>query len=445
MNIKLVITLLCGLLLLTACVAPAPASTTGTAPTAAPAQVAAASERVYRASELTTNPWLWVSFTDPTQQFELDQPAQYTITFNTDGTVAIKADCNNASGTYTADDNGGLTLALGPMTLAACPPDSRSDEFIKKLGSVAGFFFEQGFLYLDLAADGGTFQLTAAAESMPAATLAVDALQNATYSGIYEEGPVTLTNGLYEGKAAEGGAAHPTVEYINGGERFGDLDGDGVADAAVVLVESSGGSGVFTYLAAQLNQAGQPVAAGAVQVGDRTQIKSAAIENGQISLDIITQGPTDALCCPTLKLRKSYALQAGQLAEVGSEERGQLTADDLNGTTWTLVALGSDQPPVLSEPALTLSFQDGKLSGFGGCNRYTSSFTLNDENPSAIKVEPVAATRMACPESIMTQETAYLTALGHVLQWGYQVGQLAFFYENDGKTGTLLFSAGAKE
>lgn len=443
MKIKLVLSLLFSLLVLTACVIEAPTATNGTVPdpTAVPAQAATAGERVYSAVELTTNPWLWVSFTDPTQQFDLDQPEQYTITFNTDGMVNVKADCNNASGAYTADDNGSLTIALGPMTLAACPPDSRSDEFIKNLGFVAGFFFEKGFLYLDMMADGGTFQLTAAARSMPAAdTLAVDALQNATYGGIYEEGPVTLTAGLYQGEpAVAGAAARPTVEYIDGGERFGDLDGDGADDAAVVLVESSGGSGIFTYIAAQLNSAGQPVDAGAVWVGDRTQIKAAAIEHGQIILEIITQGPHDALCCPTLKLRKRYALQADQLVEVGSEELGQLAVDELNGATWTLVALGHDQPPVVGEPAVTLSFVDGKVSGFGGCNRYNSSFSLNGENPSAIQVEPIAATKMTCPEPIMAQETAYFAALGHALQWGYQVGQLAIFYENESQTGVLLF------
>lgn len=440
MNVKFAVILLCCLLILTACVIEAPGATSGMGSGSTATPAATAGERVYAAIELTTNPWLWVSFTDPTQQVEIDAPEQYTITFTTDGTVKVKADCNIASGTYTADDNGSLTITLGPMTLAACPPDSRSDEFIKNLGFVAGFFFEKGFLYLDLMADGGTFQLGAAAESMSAAnTLAVDALQNATYSGIDEEGPVTLTAGLYEGKpVAEGGAA-PRVEYVNGGERFGDLDGDGVDDAAVLLVESAGGSGIFTYLAAQVNGAGQPVDAGAVLVGDRTQVKTVAIANGQIILEIITQGPNDALCCPTLKVRKSYALQAGQLAEVGSAELGQLSAADLNGTTWTLVALGADQPPIVGEPAVTISFQDGQLSGFGGCNRYTSSFTLDSENLSAIKFAPIKATRMACLEPIMTQETAYFAALGHALQWGYQVGQLALFYDNAGQSGTLLF------
>jgi heat shock protein HslJ len=125
-------------------------------------------ERVTAAIELTTNPWLWQSFTDPVEQFDLDNPADYTITFNPDGTVNVKADCNNASGTYTAEDSGTLNIELGPMTRAACPPDSRSDEFVQNLGFVVGFFFENGFLYLDMMTDGGTFQLASAPEFIPA-------------------------------------------------------------------------------------------------------------------------------------------------------------------------------------------------------------------------------------------------------------------------------------
>jgi len=132
--------------------------------------IPAPGERVTTAIELTTNPWLWQSFTDPVQQFEVDNPENYTISFNADGSVNVKADCNNATGTYTADDNGSLSIELGPMTLAACPPESRSDEFVQKLGFVSNFFFENGVLYLDTMADGGTFQLASASEHMPSAT-----------------------------------------------------------------------------------------------------------------------------------------------------------------------------------------------------------------------------------------------------------------------------------
>lgn len=278
-----------------------------------------------------------------------------------------------------------------------------------------------------------------------AAGLTVDQLQNATYSGIYEE-PVTLANGKYEGEPFDGGgSSRPTVEYF--GQVFGDLDGDGVDDAVVFLIENSGGTGNFVYVAAQLNQNGQPVDAGTVSIEDRIQVKSAAIENGQIKLEITTEGPGDAACCKSHKTNKTYALQNGQLAETTDqlEDLGKISAADLDGTTWTLLELDQNQPALADAP-VTVSFADGKISGSGGCNNYNSSFTLAENNPFGMTISPVAATKKACPDPILNQETAYFTALAKVSQWGYRIGRLVMYYDNgQGKLGTLLFVPPAQE
>jgi membrane-bound inhibitor of C-type lysozyme len=270
--------------------------------------------------------------------------------------------------------------------------------------------------------------------------ITVDALINGTYSGIYEA-PVTLTEGRYEGEPFdEGGASRPIVEYIS--EIFGDLDGDGVEDAAVFLVESGGGTGNFIYVAAQLNQNGQPVDAGAVWIEDRVQVKSAAIENGQISLEITAEGPGDAACCKSHKTNTSYALQDGLLAEILGEEQAleRISAADLNGTSWTLLELDYDQP-ALVDTEVTISFADGQITGFGGCNNYNSNFTLGDDNPFVMSISPVVATRQACPEPILDQETAYFSALENVSLWGYDIGRLAMNYFEDPQGGPrrLLF------
>ena len=46
------------------------------------------------------------------------------------------------------------------MTLAACAEGSRSEQFVNLLGNAAIAFFEDGNLYIDLMADGGTMVLT---------------------------------------------------------------------------------------------------------------------------------------------------------------------------------------------------------------------------------------------------------------------------------------------
>ena len=140
------------------------------APTEAPAPTQAAS------LSLTDNAWQWVAFTSPVDQFKVEQPESYQLTFQDDGTVAIKADCNNASGTYTADDSS-LTIEVGPMTLAACPPDSRSEQFVKLLGGAAKYFFADGKLFIDLMADGGTMRFDPAGETAASPEAAAEAAQ----------------------------------------------------------------------------------------------------------------------------------------------------------------------------------------------------------------------------------------------------------------------------
>ena len=93
--------------------------------------------------------------TTPVQQSSIDVPQNYTLEFQEDGAVNIKADCNNASGTYTLDDQK-IQIEIGPMTMAACPPGSLSNDFIKYLGSASIYFFKDGGLFIDLVFDSGT-------------------------------------------------------------------------------------------------------------------------------------------------------------------------------------------------------------------------------------------------------------------------------------------------
>jgi heat shock protein HslJ len=271
-----------------------------------------------------------------------------------------------------------------------------------------------------------------------ASAIPVEALKNATFSGIYDE-PIALTDGFYEGEPAR-----PTVVIIDGAELFGDLNGDGVDDALVFLLERGGGTGAFTYVAAQLNEDGEPVDAGAVRIEDRIGVRSAAIEDGQVVLDIITQGPGDVACCATHKAHKTYALQDGRLGETSAAggELVKVSVADLDGTRWTLLAL--DGQPALAGAEVTLSIQDGQVSGSGGCNSYSASFSLGEDNPFVMTIGPLAATDKSCPEPAGSQESAYLAALDDVARWGYDFGRLALYYAGGQDVESrLLFAAQA--
>ena len=106
---------------------------------------------------LIANPWSWVTFTNPAEQLSLENPQDYLLIFNEDGSLNIKADCNNAIGNYSLDESK-ITIDIGPITMAACLPGSRSDRFVNYLGFAANYFFQDGQLFIDLFADGGTLE-----------------------------------------------------------------------------------------------------------------------------------------------------------------------------------------------------------------------------------------------------------------------------------------------
>jgi heat shock protein HslJ len=247
------------------------------------------------------------------------------------------------------------------------------------------------------------------AQAQPVAAeseLTLEALQNAMYHGIYDE-PVQLADGRYEGEPfVPGGASRPTVVLHPEVYAFGDLNGDGVDDAAVILIESSGGSGNFRYLAAVINEDGISVNVATQFIGDREQVQAISIDGNEITVDVVSHGPDDPMCCPTQEATKMYRLQDDQLVEV---------VVGLEGTTWVLVSYGdpSDPQAVLAGSEITAEFDsaEGTVTGSAGCNNYFGSYEVDGET---ITFGPLGSTLMACPEpeGVMEQETAYLAALG---------------------------------
>lgn len=170
MRKHILLALIIASLVLAACSA-APAATPPTPAAPAPTEAAPATEETAPpASELalTAQPWQWHGFSGAAEQFTVETPESYQVTFNADGTVNIVANCSNATGTYT-DQDAALTIAVGPMTAAACPDGSRSEQFGTLLAGAARYFFADGKLFIDLMADGGTMRLDPADEAAASA------------------------------------------------------------------------------------------------------------------------------------------------------------------------------------------------------------------------------------------------------------------------------------
>jgi len=109
--------------------------------------------------------------------------------------------------------------------------------------------------------------------------------------------------------------------------------------------------------------------------------------------------------------------------------------------SWRLVYMGeTTSPTVLPQTTeLTTNFEGDRISGSGGCNRFTGSYQTDAD---ALSIGALASTRMACEESVMSQETKYLAALQGAKR--YEVtnqGDLQLFYQTAQESGVLRFTS----
>lgn len=122
-----------------------------------------------------------------------------------------------------------------------------------------------------------------------------------------------------------------------------------------------------------------------------------------------------------------------------------LPLDTLYATTWVLDSYG-DPSNRLAAPTIspvTLVFdRNQRLSGFTGCNQYSSQFTALVGGEISITGE-IITTQMQCPELQDSFEPLYLHALAAVKNYGVsQEGKLELTYpSSNGSNHLLVFSA----
>lgn len=279
-----------------------------------------------------------------------------------------------------------------------------------------------------------------AKEAAPAAPLTLDELKNGTYGGFETaQGSVTLAGGRWEGEPVEPGSAIvPIVVFTGDFHLLGDLDGDGSEEAAVILAENQGGTGELIYLAVVDRKDGVPVNVATALLGDRVDLRDGRIEGSEIVLDLVQTGSGDAACCPGDLVTRRWTLSPdGVLTEGTTAVTGRLGPDVLSGPEWVLRSwTATEAAPV--EPAVTLSYQDGRLAGSAGCNQYTTSISTGTQ-PGDITVGPAAVTRKMCPEPEMAVEDRYLRQLAAVVQFSFMAKHLVLTYVLDGQAGTMYF------
>lgn len=103
----------------------------------------------------------------------------------------------------------------------------------------------------------------------------------------------------------------------------------------------------------------------------------------------------------------------------------------LENTYWKLVELNGKAVAAAArrrEPHLLLNSEGKSLQGSGGCNTMRGGYQLDGDR---LKFTQIATTRMACPDSYMTQESEFLKVLEAANSFKLSAGKLELY--GDGK------------
>jgi heat shock protein HslJ len=246
-----------------------------------------------------------------------------------------------------------------------------------------------------------------------------DALANLEYfSTLAPEGKVQLTDGQYEDAANS-----IYVSFVAQPIAYGILNEQSAA--AVLIAENGGGSGTFVNLEVVLEQDEAATTVASVQLGDRVSVNQLTIANNQITVDMVTQGPNDPMCCPTQQVTQVYELQGDQLVLVSETKAEATAASPLAGTSWVWTGTTQNDAAITTpaQPdAFVVTFNaDGTLSAQTDCNTRLGAYSEGAN--FGLTITMTISTMMACPPE--SQEEIFAEQLGKTLSYVLIDGKLS--------------------
>jgi hypothetical protein len=272
-----------------------------------------------------------------------------------------------------------------------------------------------------------------------------------------EDEPVALVDGRNERPAAPGSAIM-ILTAVWKRPVFGDLDGDGDDDAALLLIYNPGGSGMFFYVTAAIHSNGRYQGINTFLLGDRITPKDLAIRDRMIVATYADRRPNEPFSTrPSVDRTISLMFQNGQLSAtastdeldqiihglviIGHEVRsfrpcGKQTELWLMGPAPALQAILSAYHQVVPDPkryrpvfmVLAGRQVDPPLHGFGA--DYDGAFLTTH----LVRVRPEASCRTISPsaglaESVRKKIAFDISALDEEGLWGPPGGKRALSYE----------------
>lgn len=132
----------------------------------------------------------------------------------------------------------------------------------------------------------------------------MEKLKNANYYFL-AKGPIKLTNGTYQDNDTK--RTYTMGDVV----AYGDINKDGIKDAASVLKVTIPNMGDFSYLAAFVNDGGNPKNISTEFIGPQIKVKSLKI-NADNSIEAVMDQYEAGNSQPSLAITRTYKLRGNQ-------------------------------------------------------------------------------------------------------------------------------------
>ncbi len=122
-------------------------------------------------------------------------------------------------------------------------------------------------------------------------------------------------------------------------------------------------------------------------------------------------------------------LIVGSLIGCGGTKTTMSTKPNEPSGFYKVVQIGQS---VLSENNPTLNFDlvQYRISGNAGCNDYSGTLLITEDQANTFSVDSLMTTKMYCSDDVMAVEYKFLKYLGQSLYWSHAGDTLSLFTQN---------------
>ena len=186
---------------------------------------------------------------------------------------------------------------------------------------------------------GGGYWAYQATTGIPQLNEAITDPKNCAYN--IEGRQVVLREGYSREETASNSASELITQYF-GNEALGDFNGDGFNDTALILTQSSGGSGTFYYAVAALSTNDGCVGTNGMLLGDRIAPQSTEFQNNQIVVNYVDRKKGEPMTVqPSIGVSRYFTVTNMTLVEVSKEQHSETPTNTLNLSNRGLTSIPS--------------------------------------------------------------------------------------------------------